>query len=145
MFLYFVNLLVTNVIYNTVLIVKNDFVAFKHFLSNLENLKNDNRFLSSLYRPKGNVIFPYLTSNSIYQAPKVLNILLECLDILNENFGITVLLFNISTVLNILFALNKILISEDLEGLDAENASKNIFQLLLLVVSMIESTIEVLD
>lgn len=126
-----------------VLILRNDFITLKHFLANVEHLEDDQRIYFSLYRPTGNIVFPKKMDNSIYEAPKILNILLECLNILNENFGTTILLFNLSTVLNILMTLNQILISEDLEQLDAEKASNSVFEFVMLVVSSIISNMKI--
>ncbi|KAJ8938605.1 hypothetical protein NQ314_011413 [Rhamnusium bicolor] len=123
--LFYYIFLITTIIYNIALLLRNDFCAVKTFLANSLNTEADKKQFS-LYKPIGNnLIFPTLvigdkTFGRLLEASKILNIIFECVEIFNHIFGVVILLMNFSTVLIILSALNTLLISGETNILTVE-------------------------
>lgn len=122
--------------------LKNDFVALKYFLTNSVQPESTELKYFSLYRPVGvsNIIFPkFSVLNQILrrlqEVPKMINILFECIDLLNENLGIIILLYNFSTVVIILSSLNSLLVAAELNQLNADEISFRICEFLVFLVS----------
>lgn len=127
------------IIYNAILQLKNNFRAVRIFLANTVGLE-DNIYQFTLYRPsEGTITFPATiigdkTLFGLTEVSKMLSILFECMDIVNQIFGVVIMLINMSTVLTILTSLNTLLVSAETNQLTIEIVIDCIFEALIFLV-----------
>ncbi|KAG5873901.1 hypothetical protein JTB14_005512 [Gonioctena quinquepunctata] len=135
--MYYYIFLGTIIIYNTVLLLRKDFMVFKGFLTSTMNIQEIELF--PLYKPIENVsvsasVTKEETQKKLLEASKILNILFECVELCNGLFGLVILLMNFSTVLIILSSLNTLLIRGDLNQLNAEIVTTSILSFLIFLI-----------
>ncbi|XP_018560788.1 uncharacterized protein LOC108903182 [Anoplophora glabripennis] len=136
--LYYI-FLITIIIYNALLQLKNHFNSVRTFITNTVGLEDDTGQFT-LYRPlEGTITFPATvisdkTLFGLVEASKILSILFECVDIFNQLFGLVIMFINMSTVLTILTSLNTLLVSGETNQLTTEVVLDCIFEALLFLV-----------
>ncbi|XP_074038402.1 uncharacterized protein [Leptinotarsa decemlineata] len=135
--LYYYIFLNTIVIYNTVLLLRKDFIVLKDFLTSSLNIQEIELF--PIQKPVESVtssvpITKDETLKKLLEASRILNILFECVEICNGIFGVVILLMNFSTVLVILSCLNRLLIEGEMNHLTAEIVAYNTSEFLIFLV-----------
>lgn len=120
--LHYYVFLITIVIYNSALFLRNDFVTLKNFLKNSVIYSNGQRHIMFLFKPITKIASAISNNEDnsfqkIFESSKIVNLLFECMEVFNHMFGLVIVLLNFLTVITILAALNNLLVSSDTDQL----------------------------
>ncbi|CAH1995667.1 unnamed protein product [Acanthoscelides obtectus] len=134
---YYYIFLITSIIYNTILLLRNDFVSLKVFLMEAFGTSKYPYFnFLGVDRPAPLFVVGPKASHCLVEATKVLNILFECVDICNKVFGVVILLMSFSTVITILSSINTTLIMMQEKTLTVEIFSNNVCEFFIFLIWM---------
>nr|CAI5869140.1 unnamed protein product [Callosobruchus analis] len=142
---YYYIFLITCIIHNTILFLRNDFTSLKLFL--MESFGTAKYLRSTLVEsPAPTFVVGPKAMNGLLEAVKVLNILFECVDICNKVFGVVILLMSFCTVITILSSFNTTLIMLQEKTLTIEVFTNNVcdFFIFLIWISFIISSCDLL-
>nr|CAH7768612.1 unnamed protein product [Callosobruchus chinensis] len=144
---YYYIFLITCIIHNTILLLRNDFISLKSFL--MDSFGSAKYLRSSFLgtnSPNLTFVVGPKALNGLLEATKVLNILFECVDICNKVFGVVILLMSFCTVITILSSFNTTLIMLQEKTLTIEVFINNAcdFFIFLIWISFIISSCDLL-